>query len=322
MRKLFWCGCAAVVVCAVGVYWVARWTEQYPQSRTASCARVAWRVAVEWNPIIQVGRALGGRLAGMVQPKEKQVARSQPEVVPVCPPDPGEKCPPPIVEVIDLSTFQGLRSAVEEALRGPDPMPQVETVFPGAIEEAEQAVPAVMPPADEDTPQAWPTRVERWMDLFRDSDEAGWKNAEDLPMPRVEDADEEDVEPQSAEQAAPEQLPMPSENGNARIIIKPEEEFAQTGVELTDVFGRPCGEAPEPLPELLPMPHEEAAEELPMPATDEGTVEESETIRPGPVPDCQEDPNMYQRYPECPMPSGCPGTKRCPSGAGLGKPRE
>src|SRR5579862_4351119 len=61
MRKLIWCGGAALMVCAAGVYWAAGWAERHPQAPMAGCARIPWQLLTDWNPIVQVGKAMGAK---------------------------------------------------------------------------------------------------------------------------------------------------------------------------------------------------------------------------------------------------------------------
>ncbi len=227
MRKLFWCGCAALMVCAAGVYWAAGWAERNPQAPMASCARLPWQLLTDWNPIVQVGRTMGAKTLALIQgPKAPPMPK--PAVAPACPADPGVACQPEITEVIDLSEAQDIQLPQRGDQNSPGVMPtwdpalerelaqamddQIETVLPGEIEEAEQPVKTYMPAADEDeTPAVKPTPIEKLVDIFQDSDEASLKDAETLPMPRAEDADEEDADVTATEDVI-EEIPMPSED--------------------------------------------------------------------------------------------------------------
>jgi hypothetical protein len=433
MRKLFWYGGAVLMVWAVGVYWAASWAERHPQEPMAECARIPWQLLTDWNPIVQVGKAMGAKSLALFQAPKPPPA---PKAAPACPADPGVACPPPIVDVIDISTAENMTLPQRGDHNSPEFAPswedtglarelaqksqwqfgewEVETVLPGEIEEAEPAVPSVMPPADDDAPaasadekmerlnslihQAVPTakvkvhseagnvlilsgsvaglveadtilriirsftagsscgadiindlrvdldeptahpavkpaKIEALVDIFKDSDEVTEKDAETLPMPAAENADEEDAEPAQAE--ATEEIPMPSEDqqikwdeieiiepfaqlgqpspeqfgqimsdeamhrlalqaAGVRIIINEEEEFLQTGA---DVYGLYAGESSESEqePELLPMPSEEQ----------DVAAEEAEAMPSDNTSDCQEVPNIEQRCPVCPA-SGCP----------------
>lgn len=334
MRKLFWYGCAAVAVGAAGVFWAAKWAERHPQATAADYARIPWHMLTDWNPVVQVGKEMGARTVELFQgpkpPPAPPVA-----VAPACPADPGVASPPPIVDVIDISEDlqlsqlgdspeyapsweSGLQREIADALQD-----GVETVLPGDIEEAELPIKSYMPAADEDeTPAVQPTKLENLADLsdiFQDSDEASAMDAETLPMPRVEDADEDDAEAKPAEDVK-EEIPMPDEYqvqlgeptpeqfgqimsdeamkqlalqaAGVRIIINEEEEF----VPANKVDGQASDAEPEP--EVLPMPEEENE------AINEAG-EESEAMQPGKPSDCREVPNIEQRCPECPA-GGCP----------------
>jgi hypothetical protein len=197
MRKLFWCGCAALVAVAVCLFVSARCVERNPHSLTARCVHVAWRVATDWNPVVQAGRFMGAQSVTWLRQGQKAPSSCQAPVPPCPPADPGEgHATPPVIEVIDLSSFPQPRNPndptttmLPAVARHSDGLEEVEVVPPGAIEDSEP-VPPPMPPCDDDEPMMVDGEL---LPVPHGMDET---DAEELPMPQATD-EEADMVPAS-----------------------------------------------------------------------------------------------------------------------------
>jgi hypothetical protein len=235
MRKLIWCCMAAMLVMAVGIGMTAQYAWEHQGSWAGRCVHAAWCVAIDWNPVVQVGRMVGQKSASAMRPANSECCVQTP--APCQSADPGlDQTMPPVIDVIDLGTLQGLTVQPEqEAMM--EPTPEAEMVPAGAIEESEPQ--QEMPPADDEADKV-PTAesgVDYWLGLFRDGGE---------------------------EPAQIEQIPMPTEEGQPTPID------SDVTIEVT----ADSAEGAEPEPELLPMPHEEEAADGALKQT--GATEESD----------------------------------------------
>jgi hypothetical protein len=185
MRKLIWCGVAAMAVLAVCVAMTAHYAVQHSDTWAARCVHMAWCVTVDWNPVVQVGRMIGTQSAHMMQPAKPDCCVQA--TVPCTPADPdAEQSLPPVIDVIDLGTLQGLNVQIDQEPMT-EPAQAAEMVPPGAIEESEPQ--QEMAPADEDADKAatGEGNVNYWLGLFRDGGEEP-AQIEQIPMPK-EDGD-------------------------------------------------------------------------------------------------------------------------------------
>jgi len=219
MRKLMWCGVAAMAVMAVCVGMTVQYAVQHSDTWAARCVHAAWHVAVDWNPVVEVGRMVGHQSVRMMRPAKADCCVQTP--APCMPEEPvAQDTMPPVIDVIDLGTLQGLNVQPEQETMT-EPVQAAEMVPAGAIEESEPQ--QEMPPADEDADKAATAEngVNYWLGLFRDGGEEA---------PQVEEI----------------QM-MPTENG----------QWTSEGAEYT-IELQPA-DTTEPEAELLPMPHEEEA---------------------------------------------------------------
>jgi hypothetical protein len=316
MRKVFWCGCAVVVAAAACVYVTARYVDGHPESTTARCAGVAWRVAVEWNPVVGVGRYIAAKSVGMLQTKSCPKCGEHVKAMPCPKTEPcSEPCQPPAIEVIDLSSFQGLQSA--EPMKTPEACGEFETVVvpPGSIEETEPTSLPPMPPAEgEDTPAQGGLTADLLRDLFHGDDADAWPEPELLPMPHEEDQVGQSLEmlKNILAKALPTASITPVPGAGNTVILTgtvAHSEDIDTCVRIVRTFT--AGSSGCDIVNALKVGVEEI-EHLPMPhEVHEGTVEESDTMPQGTPPDCQEDPKKSECYPECPMSGSCPA-RGCP----------
>lgn len=278
MRKLIWCCVAGVVVMAACMGMTAQYACQHPDSWASRCVYAAWHVAIDWNPVVQVGRMIGQKSADMMQPAKPACCAKT--AMPCTPADPGpEQISPPVIDVIDLGTLQGLNvPAEQEAMADPTPV----VVPAGDIEETEPQ--QEMPPADEEAQQtpAAESGVEYWLGLFRDGGEEA-SDVEQLPMPKEEAVATSVDDPVTAQEDGQEAevLPMPHE-----------EEAGETGLKQTGATEE-SDKAPESVPDCKQscpyngaMPHcpasQTAPEEKPMSTADVDTMEYRSTdSKPG-----------------------------------------
>jgi hypothetical protein len=89
MKKWFWCGVAAAVAAAGGVYAVAAYVQRHPDGLPARCTVVALRMGAVCNPVLRAGRgileeaceapgttAAGPGQCGLVEPEYRGDAES------------------------------------------------------------------------------------------------------------------------------------------------------------------------------------------------------------------------------------------------------
>jgi hypothetical protein len=280
MQKVLWCCCAAVVAAAACVYMTAKYVERNPGCMPAQCVQAAWCVATEWNPMMQVGRVVGARTVAMMkQIKGKSDCCMKPKASSCAAPADEAPCKPSPVEPIDLSGcyIQHRQQYIppSDEVQQTGDSEEAETVPPCPIVEAEPA-PAEMPPCEDDDAVQVSEQgpFDDLLNLVREELEAAVKDTEELPMPH--------------EEAAEEQC---------------KDDFEK----FLDGILEPVQSVEEQEPEVLPMPHEE--EDAP---AGSGSAEESDTVPMGTASDCQESPDVNQRYPGCPNMGSCTRTQNCP----------